>query len=94
MISADDVKHVAALARIHFEDKEIEKFTKNLKDILHYIEKLNELDVSKIKPTSHVLPLKNVYREDKVIPSLTQEEALKFAVEKKDGAFKVPKIIE
>lgn len=94
MISKDNVKYVADLARIHLRDEEIEHLTADLEKILQYINKLDTLDVGEIQPTSHVLPLKNVHREDTVKPSLTQEEALKFSVAKQDGAFKVPKVIE
>ena len=94
MISKDDVRKVAALSRIHLKESEEESFTKNLEGILGYIEKLNELDVSNVEPTSHVFPLENVHREDIVKPLLTQEEALSIAIEKQDGGFKVPKVLE
>ncbi len=94
MISKDNVKYAADLARIHLRDEEIDHLTKDLEKIIQYINKLDALDVEKIQPTSHVLPLKNVSREDKIRPSLTQEEVLKFSIEKQDGAFKVPKVIE
>ena len=94
MISKDNVKYVADLARIHLRDEEIEYLTIDLEKILQYINKLDTLDVGEIQPTTHVLPLKNVYREDKVQPSLTQDEVLKFSIEKQDGSFKVPKVIE
>ena len=94
MISEKDVKYIASLSRIHLDPEEVKRLTKNLEDILHYIEKLKKLDVRDIQPTSHVLPIKNVYREDAVKPSLTQDAALSIAVEKHHGAFKVPKVIE
>ncbi len=94
MISEKDVKYVAGLARIHLKDKEIDRLTKDLEKILGYINKLDTLDVTDTQPTSHVLPLKNVHRKDKVRPSLTQQEVLKISVERQDGAFKVPKVIE
>ena len=94
MLSKDDTQYIAHLSRIHLKDKEIDRLSKDLGDILSYIEKLNELDVSKIKPTSHVLPLKNVYRKDVVTPSLSQEDVMKFAKEPLEGSFKVPKVIE
>lgn len=94
MISKDNVKYAAELARIHLRDEEIDPLTRDLEKIIQYINKLDALDVEKIQPTSHVLPLKNVSREDKIRPSLTQEEVLKFSIEKQDGAFKVPKVIE
>ncbi len=94
MISEKDVQYVAGLARIHLKDEEIDLLTKDLEKILDYINKLDTLDVTEIQPTSHVLPLKNVYREDTVRPSLTQQEALKISVEQHEGSFKVPKVIE
>ncbi|MBN1869646.1 MAG: Asp-tRNA(Asn)/Glu-tRNA(Gln) amidotransferase subunit GatC [Candidatus Omnitrophica bacterium] len=94
MISENDVKYAAALARIHLEDDEASRLTKDLEKILDYINKLNTLDVKDVQPTSHVLPLKNVYREDRIRPSLTQKEVLKISVEQQEGSFKVPKVIE
>ena len=94
MISMNDVKYVAGLARIHLKDDEVNHLTKDLENILDYINKLNTLDVTDVQPTSHVLPLKNVHRKDEVRPSLTQEETLKISVEQQDSAFKVPKVID
>ena len=94
MISENDVRYIAGLARIHLEDEEVPPLTKDLEAILGYITKLEKLDVTDIEPTSHALPMKNVYREDEVKASLSHEEALKIAVEKENGAFKVPKVIE
>ena len=94
MITDKDVKYIGALARIHLTDQEIAPLTKNLEGILNYVKKLEKLDITNVKPTSHVLPLKNVYRDDVVKPSLSQAEALSIAVEKYHGAFQVPKVIE
>jgi len=94
MIRKEDVKKAADLSRIHLKDDEMEFLTKDLENILEYIKKLENLDTSKIEPTSHVLPLSNVSREDTVKPSLSQKDSLKISVEQKKGAFKVPKIIE
>ena len=94
MISEKDVQYVAGLARIHLKDEEVGRLTKDLEKILDYINKLNTLNVEKVQPTSHVLPLKNVHREDKIRPSLTQQESLKISLEQYKGAFKVPKVIE
>lgn len=93
-ITEDDVRYVASLARIHLRADETGRLTKNLEDILGYVHKLERLDVSRVEPTSHVLPLKNVYREDAVQPSLSQDEALQTTVQKHAGCFKVPQIIE
>ena len=94
MISKKDVEHIASLSRIHLKDQEIEEISKNLEAILGYVNKLQSLDVSKVDPTTHVLPLKNVYREDQIKLSLPQDKALAIAVEKSHGAFVVPKVIE
>lgn len=94
MLSENDVKYIAHLARIHLREDEINRLTKDLEGILHYVTKLEKLDVKEVKPTSHVLPLKNVYREDKVRPSLKQSEAMGIAVSSHNGSFKVPRVIE
>ncbi len=94
MISQKDVRYIASLARIHLDESEISRLTKDLEGILDYVAKLEKLDVSQVKPTSHVLPLKNVYREDKIKPSLPQKAALGFSVSQHNGSFKVPKVIE
>lgn len=93
-ITKKDVEHVAKLARLRLSEKEKEKFAKQLDQILKYVDKLNELDTEKVKPTSHVLPLKNVFREDKAGKSLKVEKVLENAPEKVKGFFKVPKVIE
>ncbi len=94
MFTEKDVKYIASLSRIHLNEEQTAQFSKDLEKILSYVKKLEQLDVSDVKPTSHVLPLKNVYRNDEIKPSLTQEQALKFSVEQHNGSFKVPKVIE
>lgn len=89
-----DVKYVAHLARISLTAEEEEKFGAQLKNILGYIEKLNQLDVSHIEPTAHAVPLVNVFRKDEVRPSLSNEDALRNAPAKANGLFVVPKIVE
>jgi len=93
-ITRKDVENVALLSRLEFGDAEIEKFTQQLNAILNYVEVLNKLDTSDVKPTAHVLPLQNVLRKDVVHESLPREKALACAPEVEDGYFKVPKIIE
>ena len=89
-----DVHYVAHLARIALTPAEEEKFGAQLSQVLGYIEKLNQLDVSGIEPTAHAVPLVNVVRPDEVRPSLTNEEALRNAPAKANGLFLVPKIVE
>ncbi len=92
-ISRKDVEHVAHLARLHISEEEKDMFTRQLSHILDHAGKIAELDTSKVKPTSHVFPMKNVMREDKVDKCLSQEEALSNAPKKEDGSFMVPKIV-
>jgi len=94
MINNNTVNYIAALARLHVDEAEAGKFAKDLEDIIHYVEQLNKLDVKDVKPTSHVLDVENVFREDTVTPSLSNAQALGFAVDKHKGFYKVPKIIE
>jgi aspartyl-tRNA(Asn)/glutamyl-tRNA(Gln) amidotransferase subunit C len=89
-----DVKYVAHLARISLTPEEEQKIGAQLGDILGYIEKLKELDVSQVEPTAHAVPLINVTRPDETRPSLPTEEALRNAPAKANGLFLVPKIVE
>ena len=94
-IDAKTVRHIAQLSRISLRDNEIELYGRQLAQVLGYIDKLNEADVSNTIPTSHPLEsLKNVFRKDKARKSLTQEQALQNAPKKKDNFFSVPKVIE
>lgn len=93
-ISKEDVAHVAQLARLRFEEKELEQFTHQLNTILTYMDQLNELDTSSVEPTTHAMDLFNVFREDRVVPSITVEEALSNAPQRMGGAFQVPRVIE
>ncbi|HTA28880.1 MAG TPA: Asp-tRNA(Asn)/Glu-tRNA(Gln) amidotransferase subunit GatC [Candidatus Cybelea sp.] len=89
-----DVKYVAHLARISLTPEEEQKIGAQLGNILTYIEKLKELDVSQVEPTAHAVPLVNVARPDEVRPSLPTDEALRNAPAKANGLFLVPKIVE
>ncbi|MNJ38522.1 Aspartyl/glutamyl-tRNA(Asn/Gln) amidotransferase subunit C [compost metagenome] len=93
-IQVKDVEYVAKLARLNLTDDEREKFTKQLGAILQYADKLNELNTDDIEPTTHVLPLINVMREDVVKESLSQEKVFRNAPEEEDGQFKVPAVLE
>lgn len=93
-ITREEVGHVARLARLSLKEEEIELFTRQLSDILTYVEKLNELDTKEVDPTSHVLPVKNVLREDEIRGSIERERALVNAPDRTDEFFRVPKVIE
>lgn len=89
-----EIGHVALLARLKLTDDETKLFSRQVGSILDYINKLNELDIKDIEPTAHVLPVKNVFREDKSGTSLPREKALQNAPESNDNFYRVPKIIE
>ena len=87
------VKYTATLARMRLSEAELELLSSQLNDVLKYVEKLNKVDTANVEAMNHVLPLKNVYREDKISKSLTVEDALANAPDKDGNLFKVPKII-
>lgn len=89
-----DVKYVAHLARLKLTPAEEEKLAAQLGNILGYIEKLKEVDVTGVDATAHPFPLVNVTRPDEVRPSLPNEEALRNAPARANGLFLVPKIVE
>ncbi|RCX13899.1 aspartyl/glutamyl-tRNA(Asn/Gln) amidotransferase subunit C [Fontibacillus phaseoli] len=93
-IQVKDVEHVAKLARLNLTDEEREMFTEQLNAILQYAEKLNELDTEGVEPTTHVLHLSNVMREDEVHESLSQEKVFRNVPDEEDGQFKVPAVLE
>lgn len=93
-ISLENVEHVAKLARLQLNDDEKERFMGQLNAILGYAEKLNELNTDDVAPTTHVLPIYNVMREDVVRPSLPIEVVMANAPEEEDGHFRVPAVLE
>lgn len=93
-ISLKEIEHIALLSRLEISEEEKKQFAEQLSAILDYIDKLNELDTHDIEPTSHVIPLKNVMREDIPTPSISREDALMNAPEHTDKFYRVPKIIE
>ena len=94
MITKETVQYIASLSRLHISEDKVEGLRKNLEDILGYVDKLGKLDVTGVKPTTHTLPIQNVFRADEVRPSLKQEDVMKLAVEHHNGFFKVPRVIE
>ena len=93
-ITKQEVEHVAKLGRLELSEEDKNRLTDQMSNILTYVEKLNELDTTGIAPTSHVLDISNVMRDDVPQESLSQERALANAPEKAAGHYKVPKIIE
>ncbi|NWF51782.1 MAG: Asp-tRNA(Asn)/Glu-tRNA(Gln) amidotransferase subunit GatC [Nitrospirae bacterium] len=93
-ISREEIEHIALLSRLYLSEEEKELYGSQLSRILDYMEKLNELDTKDVEPTSHVLPLCNVMRDDILRPSIPKENALANAPDHTDKFYRVPKIIE
>ena len=92
MISEEQVRHVANLARLGLTDEEIKRMGEQLGAILESIEKIQELDLSGVPPTANPLDLSNVLRPDEPRPEFSQEQALSPAPERVDDLFAVPRI--
>ena len=93
-ISVKDVQYLALLARVQLNFQEAERFTSQLEEILTYVERLKAARIDGVAPTSHVLSLSNVFREDQVQPSLPTAAALANAPATEGPFFKVPRIID
>lgn len=93
MITIADVEHVALLSRLNLTEEEKKLYSEQLNAMLEYAGMLEELDTDGIPPTAHVLPLKNVFREDKVEEHLSLEKTLQNAPDAEGNFFKVPKIV-
>ena len=93
-ITRDEVLHVAGLARLALSEEEIQRLQYELGRILDHFQKLQELDTENVPITSHVLPMTNVFRQDKPGPSLPRDEVLANAPDQVEGFFRVPRIIE
>jgi aspartyl-tRNA(Asn)/glutamyl-tRNA(Gln) amidotransferase subunit C len=90
MIDRDQVLHVARLARLRLTEDELERMPGELSKILGHVEKMDELDLGGVEPTSHVVALQNVLRDDQPRPCLPREKALAGAPDVADGGFRVP----
>jgi aspartyl-tRNA(Asn)/glutamyl-tRNA(Gln) amidotransferase subunit C len=90
VIDRDQVLHVARLARLRLDEAEVERMSGELSTILDHIEKIGELDLDDVEPTSHVIQVENVLREDEPRPSLPRERALEQAPDPVAGGFGVP----
>lgn len=93
-VTRQTIEHVANLARLNLTEEEKERLTKEMAGILEYVDKLDELDTSDVVPKEHVIPIRNVFREDRVERSYDREKILANAPWSDDGCFKVPKVVE
>ncbi|WP_110182392.1 Asp-tRNA(Asn)/Glu-tRNA(Gln) amidotransferase subunit GatC [Nocardioides solisilvae] len=92
-ITRDEVAHLATLARIDLSDAELDHLAPQLSVILDSVASISEVASADVPPTSHPLPLTNVFREDVVVPGLTAEQALAGAPESEQQRFSVPRIL-
>ncbi|MBQ7199136.1 MAG: Asp-tRNA(Asn)/Glu-tRNA(Gln) amidotransferase subunit GatC [Selenomonadaceae bacterium] len=93
-VTENDVKVVASLSRLNISPEESAEVIAQLDKFLTYVENLQTIDTTKIEPTTYAVPMQNVFRADKVKPSLDRELALSNAPLKDDGYFKVPRVLE
>ncbi|MCD2255146.1 Asp-tRNA(Asn)/Glu-tRNA(Gln) amidotransferase subunit GatC [Agrilactobacillus fermenti] len=94
MISREQVAHVANLAKLEFDDSELENFTSQLDKIVDFVDQLSEVDTKDVAPTTHITSAVNVFREDVPVKSQTRAELLKNVPETTEGLIRVPAIIE
>lgn len=92
--AADQIRYVAALARLKLTDEEVRRFAEQIDHILAYVDKLQQLNTDDVPPTSHVVPVANVFRQDEVAPSLPVDAALANAPQREGPFLKVPRVIE
>jgi aspartyl-tRNA(Asn)/glutamyl-tRNA(Gln) amidotransferase subunit C len=90
MIDRDQVLHVAKLARLRLDEEEVERMVGELSGILDHVDRIGNLDLEGVEPTSHVVALENVLRADEPHESLPRDVALSSAPEPQDGAFRAP----
>jgi aspartyl-tRNA(Asn)/glutamyl-tRNA(Gln) amidotransferase subunit C len=90
VIERDQVLHVARLARLRLSEEEVERMSSELSGILDHVDRIAELDLEGVEPTSHVVALENVLRPDEPRPSWPRERILEPAPDPADGAFRVP----
>ncbi len=88
------INKVCELSRLELTPQEKQEFTMQLEDIIHYVEKINELDTTNVQPADHIVPLSNVFRDDRVNESLPVQEVQKIAPQFEKNHFVVPRIIE
>ena len=91
-ITVKDVEHVAKLARLELTEEEKEKFTRQLGDVLKYVDQMNEVDTSNVEPLSHPIEFVNVMRDDVIHYEQTKDQLMANTPDEESGFFKVPKI--
>ena len=90
MIERDEVLHIARLARLRLSEEEVDRMQSELSGVLAHVDRIGTLDLAGVPPTSHVVELENVLRDDEPAPSLSREQALASAPDPEDDSFRVP----
>lgn len=93
-VSKEEVKHIAKLARLEFSEQELEKYTKDLSNIVDFSNTLSEVNIEGVEPTAYILDIKNVFRKDENTKSYDRQEILKNAPDSEAGCISVPKTVE
>ena len=92
VISDETMEYVGILAKLELKDEEKESARQDMQKMLDYVDKLNELDTSKVEPMTHIFEMRNVFREDEVTNGDDRDAMLANAPEVKEGQYKVPKL--
>ncbi|QDV33219.1 Asp-tRNA(Asn)/Glu-tRNA(Gln) amidotransferase subunit GatC [Tautonia plasticadhaerens] len=93
-LSAEEIAKVALLARLRIGPEELETYTDQINEIIHYVEQLQQVDVSGVEPLAHGVEVRNVFREDRRTDPLPREEALSNAPRRNHEAFLVPAVLQ
>ena len=93
-LSAEDIAKVALLARLRIAPEALETYTEQINEIIHYVEQLQQVEVSGVEPLAHGVEVRNVFREDRRADSLPREEALSNAPKRNHEAFLVPAVLQ
>ena len=93
-VSKDEVRYIAKLSKLNVGDEKLDKMTRDLSSIVEFANNLSTIDIDGVRPTAHILDIKNVFRKDEVSDSYDREEILKNAPESQAGCISVPKVVE
>nr|MBO2494160.1 Asp-tRNA(Asn)/Glu-tRNA(Gln) amidotransferase GatCAB subunit C [Clostridia bacterium] len=93
-ITVKDVEYLAEAAKFEFTEDEKQKFAQALSDVINAVDVLAQTDTQGVQPTIYVISVKNVFREDEVLPSMDRDILLKNAADVQDGCYRVPKVVE
>lgn len=93
-LTKDDIESVAYLSRLELSEEEKDKFTGHINRLLEHFERLQQLDTEDVEPTSHVIPVYNVFRKDESRPSLPAEEVVSNGPQVAESCFVVPRVVE